>query len=224
MFIILIFFNNVLVMKRIVFILCATLLVIPSCKKNKQESQEIEKETEKESENPQYSAKDVQAIDLGLSVLWADRNIGAESPEDPGHFFAWGETTARNLSAFARPYIFDEADAPLMLSGEYDTATALWGEGWRMPTKAELNELNTLSGDDKKDGEGNVIGIILSGNGNSIVIPYADPDAQTKSLSLWSSERSGTNAEWAYYYYVHKHGIENGRREYAHAVRAVKDK
>lgn len=30
-------------------------------------------------------------IDLGLSVLWADRNIGANSPTDYGDYFAWGE-------------------------------------------------------------------------------------------------------------------------------------
>ena len=33
-------------------------------------------------------------VDLGLSsgTLWADRNIGASSPEDYGLYFAWGET------------------------------------------------------------------------------------------------------------------------------------
>ena len=34
----------------------------------------------------------VQAVDLGLSVKWASCNIGADSPEDFGQYFAWGET------------------------------------------------------------------------------------------------------------------------------------
>jgi hypothetical protein len=34
------------------------------------------------------------AVDLGLpsGTLWADRNVGATSPEDYGTYFAWGET------------------------------------------------------------------------------------------------------------------------------------
>ena len=31
-------------------------------------------------------------VDLGLSVMWANCNIGAKKPEDFGYFFAWGET------------------------------------------------------------------------------------------------------------------------------------
>jgi hypothetical protein len=31
------------------------------------------------------------ALDLGLSVKWATRNIGANKPEERGDFFAWGE-------------------------------------------------------------------------------------------------------------------------------------
>ena len=33
-------------------------------------------------------------VDLGLpsGLLWADRNVGAESPEDPGLYFQWGDT------------------------------------------------------------------------------------------------------------------------------------
>ena len=31
-------------------------------------------------------------VDLGLSVVWATCNVGAQTPEDYGDFFAWGET------------------------------------------------------------------------------------------------------------------------------------
>lgn len=33
-----------------------------------------------------------QYVDLGLSVKWATCNLGAQKPEDPGYYFAWGET------------------------------------------------------------------------------------------------------------------------------------
>lgn len=32
-----------------------------------------------------------QAIDLGLSVAWADCNLGAERPKAVGNMLAWGE-------------------------------------------------------------------------------------------------------------------------------------
>lgn len=35
-------------------------------------------------------------IDLGLSVKWAACNLGAYSPEEPGDFFAWGETSPKH--------------------------------------------------------------------------------------------------------------------------------
>ena len=32
------------------------------------------------------------AVDLGLSVKWANANVGADSPEAFGNYYAWGET------------------------------------------------------------------------------------------------------------------------------------
>ncbi len=205
-------------MKKFVLILCAALLLVPSCKKNNGDSQK----DGNQPGSPQYSTQDVNAVDLGLSVLWADRNIGAESPEDPGHFFAWGETTPRASFAFARPYIFDNIDAPKILSGKYDTATALWGDGWRMPTKAEFLALFGLQREQKKDDGDKLIGVSLSGNGHSIYIPVADLSSTYRSLGLWTSER-GDAQEWVSCVdFVG--GITTARREYAHAIRPVKDK
>ena len=36
-------------------------------------------------------------VDLGLSdVYWADRNVGANTTQDVGKYFAWGEITQRD--------------------------------------------------------------------------------------------------------------------------------
>lgn len=50
---------------------------------------------ESSSDTPDVSPSGVQAVDLGLpsGIKWANMNIGAESPEDYGDYFAWGETT-----------------------------------------------------------------------------------------------------------------------------------
>ncbi len=37
-----------------------------------------------------------KAVDLGLSVKWADCNLGAANPSEQGAFFAWGETEQKS--------------------------------------------------------------------------------------------------------------------------------
>ncbi len=41
-------------------------------------------------------------VDLGLSVKWATCNIGAESPEEYGDYFAWGETEPHYKVGYAQ--------------------------------------------------------------------------------------------------------------------------
>ena len=122
-------------------------------------------------------------VDLGLSVKWATCNVGATSPEGYGNYYAWGETTTKaeynssNCPTYglsiselqSQGYI----DSEVNLTSQYDAATANWGGTWRMPTYAELNELNTqctwewINTNDFK-------GYKVTGpNGNSIFLPAA---------------------------------------------------
>ncbi|MBQ5548198.1 MAG: hypothetical protein IIT33_05095, partial [Prevotella sp.] len=43
-----------------------------------------------ESENTAPAG--VEAVDLGLSVKWANMNLGASKSSDYGTYYAWGET------------------------------------------------------------------------------------------------------------------------------------
>ena len=109
-----------------------------------------------------------KSIDLGLpsGTLWADRNIGADSPEDYGDYFAWGETEIKNLysyDTYKYPDISDE------LPASQDAATRKWGDDWRMPTKKQFDELLKYC---KWTWNGN--GYEVKGkNGNSIYLPAA---------------------------------------------------
>lgn len=106
-----------------------------------------------------------QSVDLGLSVDWADRNVGAEQIYDVGGFYDWVAPAAINAETNA-------AAIPQNICGtEQDIARINMGDGWRMPTTYELNELvenckwevSTLN---------NVDGVRVTGpNGNSIFIP-----------------------------------------------------
>ena len=103
-------------------------------------------------------------VDLGLSVLWADCNVGAENPWERGARIAWGETTAKtyyslynykHAKAFvdARKWKFSKytlnvnldnnsyIDNKTSLDIDDDAAHVNWGGDWRMPTKEECMEL-----------------------------------------------------------------------------------
>ena len=106
-----------------------------------------------------------KAIDLDLpsGVLWADKNIGAVTPEDFGLYFQWGDTrgytagqvgNGEGLKAFSwADYKFsidgsssnfskyNESDTKTVLDLEDDAARVIMGGNWRMPTFEEYKEL-----------------------------------------------------------------------------------
>lgn len=99
-------------------------------------------------------------VDLGLSVRWATFNIGAVSPEDYGYYFAWGETESKSnytwetykycedrynsLVKYCSKSTYGEndfTDKKTVLVSNDDVARVDWGDNWRMPTRAEQEEL-----------------------------------------------------------------------------------
>ena len=100
-------------------------------------------------------------IDLGLSINWASFNLGASKPEDYGEFYAWGEVETReyfkrhkweveyalNMTGLTKYCTNSKfglngfVDNKVRLDPEDDAATVKLGKDWRMPKKAELDEL-----------------------------------------------------------------------------------
>lgn len=112
-------------------------------------------------------------VDLGLSVKWASHNLGATTPGGKGLFLCWGEMTEKQYShsynyKYYDPYEDSYDDIGTNICGtEYDAATFYWGDGWRMPSKAEMEELINLCTWEKTS-----TGYTVTGpNGNSIVLP-----------------------------------------------------
>lgn len=108
-------------------------------------------------------------VDLGLSVKWANMNMGAEAPEKQGDLYAWGETETKESYTdcnykwykgcygdvtkyctdatyfFAgHDHYFGNVDNKTQLEPEDDAATAVLKSPWRMPTASDYQEL--LSG------------------------------------------------------------------------------
>lgn len=99
-------------------------------------------------------------VDLGLpsGLKWAKYNVGATSETQYGKFFQWGETTTdtdytwatykycngseTTLTKYNTSIDFGEnLDGMSTLRPEDDAARANMGGDWRMPTKAEFQEL-----------------------------------------------------------------------------------
>ena len=76
-------------------------------------------------------------VDLGLSVKWATCNVGATSPEDYGHYFAWGERCPKEEYTRENSLTYRKDMSDIAGNPQYDAATANWGGNWRMPTKNE---------------------------------------------------------------------------------------
>ena len=150
-----------------------------------------------------------EMVDLGLSVKWANFNVGASSPEEYGGYYAWGETQEKSRYDFEgyewcygsidfmTKYCVNcndgTVDGKYVLELEDDVAHMEWSGDWRMPTTAEQRELcekctwewTTLNG---------VNGRKVTGpNGNSIFLPAAGFKSFDKYLTnidyggYWSS-------------------------------------
>lgn len=121
----------------------------------------------KELKMPDVTISTDQAVDLGTAVLWASWNVGATKPEEPGGYYAWGETeeqtgenaytmtsykyfTTYNAATYVNKYLTDAThthlgigtpDNLVVLEDADDVARKEWGGGWRMPLKSDIKDL-----------------------------------------------------------------------------------
>ena len=170
------------------------------------------------------------AIDLGLSVKWASCNVGATQPWEYGGYYAWGETEekgnyswgtykycngdAYSMTKYCTSSSYGTVDNKTTLEASDDVATVKWGGAWRMPTRAELDELcdnctwqwTTLNG---------VNGYRVTGpNGNSIFLPAAglrggtEVSGQGSGGYYWSSSLYGSRSCSACFLYFFSGGYD----------------
>lgn len=153
-------------------------------------------------------------VDLGLpsGLKWATCNVGANSPEEYGNCYAWGEVvTKTDYSSSSNCPTYGLTTSQLQVQGyidgegnltaQYDAATANWGGNWRMPTKAEMQELidnctwewttqNGVKGYKVTGPNGNYIFIPAAGYRNGGSLLYAG-----RNGIYWSSTPYGSNSD-----------------------------
>ena len=139
---------------------------------------------------------DERIVDLGLSVKWANCNVGANEPQNYGDYFAWGEVTPKqSFSANNYQYYSNGTfvDIGSDISGtQYDAATHNMGEGWRMPTKAEYEELISKCQWKFVNFRGQRGWKVTGPNGNMIFLPAAG-----SMLYDWNEDESINGFYWS---------------------------
>lgn len=118
-------------------------------------------------------------VDLGLpsGTLWATCNVGANTPEEGGLMFQFGNSNGWVYGDASEQ--FQRVNPPITNSGkvynrdedlnlEDDPAHTHWGGGWRTPTQGEVIELRNRVTIEVTDG-----GLKLTSkiNGNFIILP-----------------------------------------------------
>ena len=144
------------------------------------------------------SANGHEYVDLGLSVKWATCNVGANTPEEFGDYFAWGETQPKEVynestykyykhngynsvgyaeykvTKYCTDSDYGTVDNKTVLDLADDAAHANWGGEWRMPTLEEQKELfdNCTWTWTTQNGVNGYL-VTSKKNGNSIFLPAA---------------------------------------------------
>ncbi len=186
-----------------------------------------------------------EAVDIGLSVKWADRHIGSRYEDDKHCLcFAWGETETKDLysSDTYKWYVGDDPysdDGKDVLNPEDDAAHVLLGGRWRMPTLEDARELVDTWWDKNPDyewtWEDSGFRVTYIPNGNSIIVPTTGYRINLYMEFLtygifWTSTRSPDESYRAYFFDYNKQyspGVSTGApagpyyRECGMPIRAV---
>ena len=193
-------------------------------------------------------------VDLGLpsGTLWATCNVGATSPEEYGDYFAWGETQPKDTYNWSTYQYCMGSDHTLTMyctdtdphfhfgyNGFYDdlttllpeddVATANWGSGWRMPTRAQWEELYVNAAYTWTT-RGGVHGrLFTASNGNSLFLPAAGyrSDVELKFAGIGGYYWSSSLYDCPVYAMGFLFGVDvcfvlNGNRDTGRSVRPVR--
>ena len=173
-------------------------------------------------------------VDLALpsGIRWATCNVGASSPEGYGNYYAWGETTAKSSYTEDNSTTYGKEMSDIGGNASYDVARKLWGGTWRLPTRAEFEELldeDNCTWEWTTQSGVNGYKVTSKVNGTSIFLPaagYRDGTSLDDAGSVgyyWSSTPDWSNTDCAYIlkFRSGNHNCSWSRRSYGFSVRSV---
>lgn len=152
----------------------------------------------------------LKVVDLGLSVKWANLNIGATEETDSGNYYAWGSIQTSDIynqnsyEWYDVPTESYKIPATNIAATKYDVATQTLGGRWRMPNEEEFKELI-----DKCTWVATGNGFrVIGPNGNEIFLPFTGMGNgnslnESNKMFYWSCKYNELplhkEDHWAYY-------------------------
>ena len=140
----------------------------------------------------------MKAVNLGLSVMWGDCNVGATECYEEGALYSWNEIVPEvDLLTSLR------APVTIPSSMKMDLAEKLYGRGWQIPTIEHMIELV-----ENCEFEFALMGKALrvtGPNGNSILLPLAGNDWHGNKVRggfYWSSTKASEDNDSAYQLHI----------------------
>ena len=187
-------------------------------------------ESENTEEEDTGSINGYEYVNLGLSVKWATKNVGAKYSYSYGQFYMWGDIEVR--TEFLDSGTWNVSLSDISGNSKYDAARYEWGSTWRMPTLEEIQELVddctwTWS---KSNG---IYGYLVTGpSGNSIFLPAggyrteSTGDQTGEYGYYWSSTPGSTTTVACRLDFSENHinaASSGSDRRLAHLIRPVSD-
>ena len=171
-------------------------------------------------------------VDLGLSVKWATCNVGASSPTDYGNYYAWGEVRTKSEYTDYNSTTYEKSMGDIAGNSTYDAARYNWGGKWRLPTKAEYQELvDNCTWTWTTQGGHNGMKVTSKKNGASIFLPAAGLRYGSslyyagENGDYWSSTPYESDIQYSYYldFRSGDHYVVQGSRNVGISVRPVSE-
>lgn len=191
-------------------------------------------------------------VDLGLpsGLLWARCNLGANSPEEYGNYYAWGETATKEvynwstykyctvaggdnlqtLTKYNTSSDWGTIDNLTTLQAADDAATAALGNGTRTPTEEEWQELINNTTVEWKPLNGVNGMMFTAANGDTLFLPAAGFHNDTGLGdtggygNYWSSSlhESSPHCAWVFHFSSDGQYMDNYGRYCGLSVRPVR--
>ena len=192
-----------------------------------------------------------QTVDLGLpsGKLWAKCNLGANSEEESGLYFQWGDTQGYTKEQIGNPKQFNWAnykwsvggsssnfskynssDSKTVLDLEDDAVYVTLGGNWKMPTVDDWQELYNNTSREWTQVNGVNGYKLTASNGNYIFLPAAGSgsgsslDYEGSYGNVWSSSLYSVGSPYAFYCYFYSGGFDPdsySNRYHGFSVRGV---
>ena len=202
--------------------------------------------------NEDDSLNNHEYVDLGLpsGTLWATCNVGANTPEEFGDYFAWGETQPKSTYSWSNYQYCNGGnggntltkyctktgngyngftDYITTLLPEDDAATVNWGNDWCMPSKSQWEELDQWTNDTMIIQNGTKGLLLTASNGNSLFLPaagriYEDYFNNDYNGWYWSNTllTELPDCAWRLNFISNIYNLGGLPRNYGHSIRPVR--